>query len=429
MHSRIRLLAAAAAVLLALLAEAPVAAGQAGGDGERPGYRLTSLWEWTGSGPGVVVDVAVDLGEGVAYALLARGGGAAVYGFSLESGRVVSRVDLGFEAEYGHIYLEPAGISLVLVGRGGNVTALRVNPLTGEYQVTCRLTPSGALTRILDAVKAQGVIVVVGARAQLNGSLDPYIAAYSCSSHRMLWSDAIHMGSRSYFITATATGDGAVCAAGPGGLACYDLNGSRILYSSVNGTILAVDAPSTGSIIASGVTPDGRGFILLGKVFKGEFEERMTGLDRITPSALRYTGGLIYAAGEAVWEENSTVRHNLAVILLDSEGDIEVVGVKSVNGAFVAASLAVTPSGLVLVGSRVGSTPFMACIKLEQAPLEQGNHAQAGTAGSNATSTQAGGEESLGRAMALYYASIASLVAASLLLAYTTLKLVKARRK
>lgn len=383
-------------------------------------YKVESLWTWTGSSKGNIVDLAVDVDRDVVYALLIGDKNVvAVYEFNLKTGALVNATRLNLRAIYGHLTLTPATLSAVLIGEKNNVSIITINPGSLSYKLTGSLSVNDSRVRVVDAASIGGHVVVAGAKASLNGSLECYIAAYD--GGRKLWEDAWSTHSNGYFITIKPVGVGEVCAAGVGGYACYTLNGVRVLSKTINATILALEASSANSIIIAGINQSREGFIAL--VENGELRwERNLG--PLIPQALTsYSEGLIYVAGEALFVANNTVKHNLAIALLNIKGDVKVVGIEEANGTVVVPSIATITPFTVIIGGSISAEPFVKSLHVEKSVEEQ---SLPQTPQTSAEASQTVNQRGI---MMQYYASMALLAASITLLGLITLNLYKKRKK
>ena len=392
-------------------------------------YKIVSKWTWTGGEEGNIVDLLVDVGREVIYALLIEENGTSIQEIDLKTGHTINQVKINLIATYGHLRLMPTSLNAILIGEKNNVTIINIDVESAKYKIVNNLTIRDFRIRVVDAVEVSGYIVVAGAKAGLNGSLAFYIAMYE--DNDKLWENTEYTQANGYFITVKPTSNGGICAAGIGGYACYTLSGSRIFSKSINASILAMDAPTTSSIIIAGINSTGTGFIAL--VNDGEIEWKIE-LGAFVPQSLTYRNGLIYATGETLLFVNNTVKHNLAVALLDTEGNVKVVGLEEANGTVLVPSIDMLAPTTVIIGGSIDSTPFIKNINIEKITVQTTESSPFQTTlDITETTTETGSPPTQGsnlqKVLAQYYISITLTIISSILLVITAFNLYRKRKK
>lgn len=388
-------------------------------------YTVASLWTWTGEASGNVVDLAVDVGEGVIYALSISNGKAVLYKLDYETGRLRGEIEVNVRASYGHARVTPRGVEVILTGNGNNVSILEVDPDSAKAELVQNVSLQDFRVRVVDAVKVGDYIVVVGGKAEMNGSLGFYIAAIKGSER--VWEHEWYGGTDGYYLTVSASPDGGVCAAGVGGYACYSINGSRLFSGTLNATVLAIDAPSTRVIILAGVDGGGRGFVTL---VRENVIEWNVSLDFTVPSSVAYMDGVIYAAGEALYNGNTAPRHHLAVAAINRKGELLVIGVEEANGTVLIPVIRPITSNTIVIGGSIGGKPFVKELSIEKTesrtqPTTTSSIVQTLTT-SQTTPTQGIDME---RIMIQYYVSLVLAIVSAALFAVVAYNLCKKRRK
>ncbi len=389
-------------------------------------YRIISKWTWLGSEQGYVMDIVVDVGKGVVYALSTKRSGVVIYEINLETGSLIGRVEINLTASYGHLRLAPTVVEVILIGDNNNVTIASVDVEASQFNITGNLSIRDFRVRVVDAIKIGMYTVVAGAKAEVNGSLGFYIAAFD--GLNSVWEDAWYASGDGYYITVKTTSDGGVCAAGVGGYACYTMDGSKIFTGTINGTILAMDAPTSNAVVLAGVDSSGTGFIMLVK--DGVIEWNTT-LGTLVPSAVAYANGLIYVAGEALTSTNRTTRHNLAVALLDAAGEVEIIGLEEANGTVLIPTIKTLTPTTIIIGGSIDSTPFAKKLQVEEPenPTETTtSQTQSTPITTTTTGTLTTQNTDLQKVVMQYYISILLTIISAILLAIVAFNLYRKRK-